>query len=57
MPVARAPGRKPFSATTSGAVTGGRVLAVSDSGTVAQAAADSAVVIGVAAHDAASGAR
>lgn len=50
-------GAKPFTGTTSGAVTGGRVLAISGSGTVAHAAADSAVVVGVAAHDAASGAK
>ncbi|MEO3929246.1 capsid cement protein [Micromonosporaceae bacterium B7E4] len=47
----------PFTATTSGAVTGGRVLAASATGTVAHAAADSTGVVGVAAHDAASGAK
>jgi hypothetical protein len=47
----------PFTATTSGAGTGGRVLAVSGNGTVTHAAADSAVVVGVAAHDAGSGAQ
>ena len=36
-------------------MTGGRLLAVSGNGTVAHAAADSAVVARVAAHDAASG--
>lgn len=46
----------PFSATTSAAVTGGRVLVESGNGTVATAAADAADVVGVAAHDAASGA-
>jgi Uncharacterized conserved protein (DUF2190) len=46
----------PFTATTSAAVTGGRVLAVSGDGTVAHAAAGSLVAVGVAAHDAASGA-
>lgn len=46
-----------WTATTSGAVTGGRVLAVSATGTVAHAAADSTVVVGVAGHDAASGAK
>jgi predicted transcriptional regulator len=47
----------PFTATTSGAVTAGRVLAASATGTVAHAAADSTVAVGVAAHDAASGAK
>jgi hypothetical protein len=46
----------PFTATTSGAVTAGRVVAASATGTVAHAAADSTAVVGVAAHDAASGA-
>lgn len=41
---------------TSGAVTGGRQLMVSGNGTVAHATADSAAVVGTAAHDAASGA-
>jgi hypothetical protein len=50
-------GVSPYTATTSAAVTGGRVVAVSATGTVAHAAADSAVAAGVAAHDAASGAR
>ncbi len=40
---------------TSGAVTGGRMLMVSGNGTVAHATADSNAVVGVAAHDAASG--
>jgi len=47
----------PFTATTSGAVVGGNVLAASATGPVAVAGADSAVVVGVAAHDAASGAK
>jgi len=47
----------PWTATTSGAVVGGNVLAVSGAGTVAQAGAASTVVCGVAAHDAASGAQ
>lgn len=47
----------PFTATTSAAVTGGRVLEVSGNGTVAQAGAGSVVAVGVAAHDAASGAK
>lgn len=42
--------------TTSAAVTGGRLVAVSGNGTVAHAGADSNAVIGMAAHDAASGA-
>ena len=50
-------GVKPFTATTSAAVTGGRVLAVSGNGTVAHAGAASTVAVGVAAHDAASGAQ
>ncbi|MFC7276235.1 capsid cement protein [Paractinoplanes rhizophilus] len=50
-------GAKPFTATTSAAVTGRRVLAVSGSGTVAHAAADDPTVVGVAAHDAGSGAK
>lgn len=48
----------PFTQTTSAAVTGGQVLAVSGNGTVAAAVtATGAVVVGVAAHDAASGAK
>lgn len=43
--------------TASAAITGGQLLAVSGSGTVAPAAAGSAAYIGVAASDAASGAR
>jgi hypothetical protein len=50
-------GIQAFTATTSAAVTGGRVLEVSGNGTVAQAGAGSLVAVGVAAHDAASGAR
>lgn len=50
-------GVKPFTATTSGAVIGGTLAAVSGSGTVATAGALSAVCVGVFAHDAASGAR
>ena len=46
----------PFTATTSASVTGGQMLAVSGDGTVAPAGAASDKVIGVAAHDAASGA-
>lgn len=43
--------------TTSAAVTGGMLLAVTGDRTVAQAAAGSAVFVGVAAHDAPSGGR
>jgi len=50
-------GAKPWTATTSGAVTGGRVLVSSGNGTVAHAAGASAVCVGVAAHDAGSGAK
>ncbi len=50
-------GAVPFTATTSGAVVGGNVLINSGNGTVAAAGADSLVVVGVAAHDAASGAK
>lgn len=50
-------GAVPFPQTTSAAVTGGQVLVASGNGTVAPSGADSAVVVGVAAHDAASGAR
>ena len=48
---------KPAVFTTSAAVTGGRVVAVSGNGTVAHAGAASTVACGVAAFDAASGAR
>jgi hypothetical protein len=50
-------GAKPFTMTTSGAVTGGRVLASSGNNTVAHAGAASTVAVGVAAHDAPSGGR
>ena len=50
-------GAQPFTATTSAAVTGGRVVAISGNGTVAHAGAASTVACGVAAHDAASGAQ
>lgn len=49
--------QKPSSHTTSAAVTGGRLVAVSGVGTVAHAGAASTTVVGVAAFDAASGAR
>jgi hypothetical protein len=48
-------GQKPFTFTTSGAVTGGRLVAVSGDNTVAHAGAGSAAVVGVAAFDVASG--
>jgi len=48
-------GAKPFTATTSAVVTGGQVLAQSGNGTVGVAGAASAIVVGVAAHDAPSG--
>lgn len=50
-------GVAPVTFTTSATVTGGQVLAASATGTVAPAGAASAVVVGVAAHDAASGAK
>lgn len=51
-------GAVPFTQTTSAAVTGGQVLAASGNGTVAAAVtATGAVVVGVAAHDAGSGAK
>jgi hypothetical protein len=50
---------EPFTAVTSAAVTGGRVLTVSGAGTVAHAGADAAAttLVGVAGFDAASGDR
>jgi hypothetical protein len=50
-------GVDPWTATTSAAVTGGRVLIVSGNGTVAHATAQALTVVGVAGHDAASGAK
>jgi hypothetical protein len=50
-------GVTPFTQTTSGAVTGGQVLVASGVDTVAAAGGVSAVVVGIAAHDAASGAK
>lgn len=50
-------GVKPFTATTAGIVAGGNVLIWSATGVVTVSGADSTVVCGVAAHDAASGAR
>ena len=52
-----AAGVLPFTMTTSGAVTGGQVLVASGVSTVAAAGAGSVVAVGVAAHDAASGAK
>lgn len=50
-------GAQPFTATTAGAVTGGNVLIWSAANVVTVSGADSTAVCGVAAHDAASGAR
>ena len=47
----------PFTSQTSGVVVGGTPVAISGAGTVATAAADSTVCVGIAAHDAASGAK
>ena len=52
-----AAGVLPFTMTTSGAVTGGQVLVASGVSTVAAAGAGSLVAVGVAGHDAASGAK
>jgi hypothetical protein len=49
-------GRLPFTSTASAGITGGQLVAVSGTGTVGPAAADSAAVVGVAAFDAATGA-
>lgn len=50
-------GIEPFTATTAGVVAGGNVLIWSASGVVTVSGADSTAVCGVAAHDAASGAK
>ena len=50
-------GSRPFTSTTSATVTGGQVLVVSGTGTVGPAGAGSGLCVGVAAHDAASGAQ
>jgi hypothetical protein len=50
-------GAVPFSATTSATTTGGQVLEVTATGTVGPATAATTKPCGVAAHDAASGAR
>ena len=50
-------GAVPFTQTTSAAVTGGQVLVASAAGTVGPSGGASAVAVGVAAHDAASGAK
>jgi len=52
-----AAGVLPFTSTTSGVVVGGNVLVWSGAGTVAASSSISTVVAGVAAHDAASGAK
>lgn len=49
-------GAIPFTSTTSAIVTGGQVLIASGAGTVAPAGAAAVTCVGVAAHDAASGA-
>lgn len=49
-------GAIPFTSTTSATVTGGQVLIASGAGTVGPATAAAATCVGVAAHDAASGA-
>jgi Uncharacterized conserved protein (DUF2190) len=50
-------GAQPFTLTASAAITGGQVVASSGVSTVAPAGATSTTVVGVAAQDAASGAR
>lgn len=50
-------GVDPFTLTTSATVTGGQVLVASAAGTVGPAGAGSLVVVGIAAQDAASGAK
>jgi len=50
-------GSLPYTTTTSAAVTGGQVLETTTTGAVGPAAAGSLKSVGVAAHDAASGAR
>ncbi len=50
-------GVKPLTLTTSAAVTGGQVVVATGVATVGPAGATSALCVGVAAHDAASGAR
>jgi hypothetical protein len=50
-------GAIPFTSTASAAITGGTLVAVSGNYQVATAGAASATVVGVAAHDAASGAK
>ncbi|MFC3504817.1 capsid cement protein [Micromonospora krabiensis] len=50
-------GNKPMTKTASAAITGGQIVAASGVSTVAPAGAASTAVVGVAAHDAANGAR
>lgn len=57
LPVYISEGVQPFTATCSADVTGGHVVVWSGAGTVAGSGADSAVVAGVAAHDAKNGGR
>ena len=48
---------QPFGRTASAAITGGTPVAISGSGTVGPAAANSLAVVGIAGHDAAAGQR
>ncbi|MEU4779256.1 hypothetical protein [Micromonospora sp. NPDC023633] len=50
-------GVKPFTSTASAAITGGQVVEATTTGAIGPAGAASTKVVGVAAHDAASGAR
>lgn len=50
-------GAVPFTSQTSGTVVGGTLVSQSGVGTVATSAAGALIVVGVAAHDAASGAK
>ena len=50
-------GVKPYSISTSAAVVGGTLVSASTAGNVATSGAASTAIVGVAAHDAASGAR
>lgn len=50
-------GAKPFTSQASATITGGQVLVASGAGTVAPSGGASGLLVGVAAHDAASGAK
>lgn len=50
-------GINPFTVTSSATIVGGQLVAISGSGTVGVAGALSTAVVGIAAHDCASGAR